>query len=51
MIQKAWSWALHPPVTGPRAAITIRLMAVTEQDNSLSLGSLTIIARTKQKGE
>ena len=27
MIQKPWAWVLHPPVTGPRATLVIRMMA------------------------
>jgi putative oxidoreductase len=27
MIQKFWTWVLHPPVNGPRANLLIRLMA------------------------
>ena len=27
MIQRLWAWVLHPPVTGPRATMVIRLMA------------------------
>ena len=27
MIQRIWTWVLHPPVTGPRATIAIRMMA------------------------
>jgi len=27
MIQRAWTWVLHPPVAGPRATMLIRLMA------------------------
>src|SRR5437867_12718435 len=27
MIQRAWTWVLHPPVAGPRATIVIRMMA------------------------
>ena len=27
MIQKLWAWVLHPPVTGPRTTMVIRLMA------------------------
>jgi len=27
MIQKLWTWVVHPPLTGPRATLLIRLMA------------------------
>ena len=27
MIQNPWAWVLHPPVTGPRATMVIRVMA------------------------
>ncbi|HXJ34829.1 MAG TPA: DoxX family protein [Candidatus Eisenbacteria bacterium] len=27
MIERLWSWLLHPPVTGPRATTLIRMMA------------------------
>jgi putative oxidoreductase len=27
MIQSAWGWALHPPLSGPRATAVIRMMA------------------------
>ena len=27
MARRAWTWILHPPLTGPRATIAIRLMA------------------------
>src|SRR5881409_3279837 len=27
MIQRTWTWVLHPPVAGPRAPIVIRMMA------------------------
>jgi len=27
MIEKLWAWVVHPPVTGPRATLLIRLMA------------------------
>src|SRR5438128_7173654 len=27
MIPRLWAWVLHPPVTGPRATMIIRLMA------------------------
>src|SRR5437016_13006933 len=27
MIQRTWTWVLHPPVAGPRATVVIRMMA------------------------
>ena len=27
MIKSTWTWVLHPPVTGPRATIVVRMMA------------------------
>ena len=27
MVQKLWAWLVHPPLTGPRATVLIRLMA------------------------
>ncbi len=27
MIQRVWGWVLHPPVSGPRATMVIRMMA------------------------
>ena len=27
MVQRAWTWVLHPPLAGPRATIVIRTMA------------------------
>src|SRR5258705_11429239 len=27
MIARLWAWVLHPPVTGPRATLLLRLMA------------------------
>jgi putative oxidoreductase len=27
MTREAWAWVLHPPVTGPRATLVIRMMA------------------------
>src|SRR5213082_226131 len=27
MIQRTWTWVLHPPVAGPRATMVVRMMA------------------------
>ena len=29
MVQRAWTWVLHPPTEGPRATVAIRVMAGT----------------------
>ena len=27
VVARAWAWVLHPPVSGPRATMVIRMMA------------------------